>query len=136
MLYLGIFFFIKLELKWYDVPLFVGGDIVNAPGSDFVIAKIFGVFDEKFVEIKLDFIGESCVVSAPFMLSVAGFEVGDGDGLVFFVDFDAIDFAGHDSIAKCDGFRKETAFRFGVSIADEVASFGEEFSKFGFATFV
>ena len=48
----GGFFFVKFEFKRDDIAVVVWRNIIYASGCNFVIAKVFRIFDKEFVKIE------------------------------------------------------------------------------------
>ena len=77
-----------------DFVFVVGGDELYAGGVYGIFWVFFGGVEEEFVEEELQFVAEKSIVAIPgAFVEVAGFEVYDGDGFGFFVDFEVVDFA-------------------------------------------
>ena len=83
----------KIEFQRYDIAIGIGWNVIDSTLSDFVVLVGAAVFNTEFIEVELNLLGISAVRGAPFGFRCAGFVIGDSNRFVFFVDFDAVDFA-------------------------------------------
>ena len=124
----------EIERERDDLVGMVGSDVIDAPASDFIIFEAVRVFNEELIEVKLELVGESAAASSPLLFRRAGLEVGDDDGFRFFIDFDAVDFAGEESVVEGDSFVVKAKFGLGFDVAEKVAFCGEKSAELAFAT--
>ena len=90
----SFFAIFEFELERSNLSVSIGGNIIDATARDAVISKSATTFDKNLVEIELDAIFESVVVISPFALWATSLKVGDDDGLIGFINLDAINFTG------------------------------------------
>ena len=97
-----------------DFAVFVGVDIDEAAASDGVAGVAGGIFDKKFVVVKLALV--FVVLGVGFLGLFAGLEIGDDDGFGLGVFFEAVDATGDWDAIEDNIVAGEALFEFDIVV--------------------